>query len=57
MVLHEDQSYGLNSNALLNASVFRSIAINVLRLNGFESIKAALRALANQVQQIFELLQ
>ena len=57
VLLHEDQSYGLNTNALLNASVFRTITINVLRLNGFESIKVALRQLANQVQQIFKLLQ
>ena len=57
VVLGEDDAYGTNSNALLNASVFRSITINLLRLNGFDSIKPALRLLANQVHQIFELLQ
>lgn len=57
VVLAEDDAYGKNSNALLNASVFRSITINLLRLNGFDSIKPALRLLANQIHQIFELLQ
>ncbi len=57
MVLGEDDAYGRNSNALLNASVFRSSVINLLRLNGFDHIKPALRTLANQVQQIFQLLQ
>ena len=57
VVLHEDESYGREPNALLNASVFRSITINLLRLNGFKSLTAALRQLANQVDQIFRLLQ
>lgn len=57
VVLGEDDSYGKHANALLNASVFRSITINLLRLNGFDRIKPALRLLANQVHQIFELLQ
>jgi predicted transposase YbfD/YdcC len=57
VVLEEDASYGREPNALLNASVFRSIVINVLRINGFDSPKAALRKLANQVKQIFRLLQ
>lgn len=57
VVLGEDDAYGTNSNALLNASVFRSITINLLRLNGFDGIKPALRLLANQIHQIFELLQ
>jgi predicted transposase YbfD/YdcC len=57
VVLDEDASYGREPNALLNASVFRSITINLLRLNGFDSPTAALRELANQVKQIFRLLQ
>ncbi|MEM9009428.1 MAG: ISAs1 family transposase [Cyanobacteria bacterium P01_F01_bin.86] len=57
VVLNEDKTYGREPNSLLNASVFRSIAINVLRLNGFESLKPALRELANQIPQIFKLLQ
>ncbi|WP_017296979.1 ISAs1 family transposase [Nodosilinea nodulosa] len=56
-ILHEDKTYGRDSNGLLNASLFRSITINVLRLNGFNSLTAAVRGLANQVEQIFRLLQ
>jgi predicted transposase YbfD/YdcC len=56
VVLHEDETYGRDSNALLNASLFRTITINVLRLNGFHSLTSALRTLANQVDQIFHLL-
>ena len=57
VVLHEDDTYGRNPNALLNASLVRSITINLLRLNGFQSVTAALRELANQVEKIFRLLQ
>lgn len=57
MVLHEDKTYGRDSNALLNASLFRSITINLLRLNGLNSLTSALRELANQVEQIFRFLQ
>lgn len=57
VVLHEDDTYGRDPNALLNASLFRSITINLLRLNGFKSLTAALRKLANQVETIFRLLQ
>lgn len=57
VVLREDQTYGRDPNALLNASLFRSITINLLRLNGFNSLTSALRQLANQVEHIFYLLQ
>lgn len=57
VILEEDRSYGRHPNALLNASVFRSITINLLRLNGFDALKPALRELANQIYQIFLLLQ
>lgn len=57
VVLHEDETYGRDPNALLNASLFRSMTINVLRLNGVKSVTCALRELANQVEQIFRLLQ
>lgn len=39
------------------ASVFRSITVNLLRLNEFKSIAAALRQLTNQGEDIFRLLQ
>lgn len=57
MVLNEDDSYGREPNALLIASVFRSITINLLRLQGFRSLTSALRELANQIEQVFQLLQ
>ena len=57
VVLNEDKTYGREPNALLTASVFRSITINLLRINGFDSLKSALRELANQIPQIFKLLQ
>jgi len=57
VVLHEDETYGRNPNALLNALLFRSMTINLLRLNGFKSLTSALRKLANQVETIFRLLQ
>ena len=57
VVLKEDDSYGRQPNALLIASVFRSITINLLRLQGFESLTSALRQLANQTEQVFRLLQ
>lgn len=57
VVLKEDDTYGRDPSALLNASLFRSITINLLRLNGFDSLTSALRQLANQVEQIFRLLQ
>lgn len=56
-VLKEDDTYGRQPNALLTASLFRSIAINLLRLNGFDSLSFALRQLANRVDLIFPLLQ
>lgn len=57
VLLNEDMTYGREANALLNTSLFRSIMINLLRLNGLNSLAAALRQLANQIQQIFLLLQ
>lgn len=57
VVLKEDDTAGQNANALLNASLFRSILINLVRLNGWQSLTTALRELANQVHLIFSLLQ
>jgi len=57
VLLREDATSTREENALLNGSVFRSIAINLLRLNGFQSIAPALRQFANQVDEIFKLLQ
>ena len=57
VLLQEDKSYGRQQNALLNASLFRSISLNLLTLNGFSSVAGALTELANQVQRIFSFLQ
>ncbi|MGF1535334.1 MAG: ISAs1 family transposase [Elainellaceae cyanobacterium] len=57
VVLKEDDSYGREPNALLVASVFRSIIINLLRLHEFEALTSALRGLANKVDEVFQLLQ
>ena len=56
VLLKEDDSMNTEVNALLNASLFRTIVINILRLNGFQSPASALRALANQVDRIFHFL-
>ena len=56
VLLKEDKSYGREQTALLNASLFRSISLNLLTLNGFTSVAEALTELANQVQRIFSFL-
>jgi predicted transposase YbfD/YdcC len=56
-VLFGEDDYRLDDQqALLNWSLFRTIAINVLRLNGVHSLKTALNKLANRVDIIFTLL-
>ena len=57
VLLKEDDSHNTKVNALLNASLFRTIVLNILRLNGFKSPASALRELANQVERIFQFLQ
>jgi predicted transposase YbfD/YdcC len=56
VVLGEDGHRFEDQQALLNWSLFRTVAINVLRLNGFHSLKTALTKLANRVDMIFPLL-
>jgi predicted transposase YbfD/YdcC len=55
-VFGEDDYHLENAQALLNWSIFRTIVINLLRMNGFQSLKGALRKLANRVEEIFLLL-
>ena len=55
-VFGEDDYRLEDEQALLNWSIFRSIGINLLRLNGFQSLKSALTELANRVDVIFSLL-
>jgi len=56
VVFGEDDYRLEDETALLNWSLLRTIAINVLRLNGFQSLKTALTKLANRVDSIFSLL-
>ena len=52
-----EDDYRLEDGAALrNWSLVRTIVINILRLHGFESLKAALRKLANRIDKIFPLL-
>lgn len=56
VVFGEDDYRLEDEAALLNWSLFRTIAINILRLNGFKSLKTALTKIANRVDTIFSLL-
>lgn len=56
VVFGEDDDRIEDERALLNWSLFRTIAINVLRLKGYQSLKTALTKLANRVDSIFPLL-
>ena len=55
-VLGEDDYRLEDGPALVNWSMIRTIVINILRLNGFQSLKTALMKLANRVDVIFSLL-
>lgn len=56
VVFGEDDYRLEDEQALLNWSVLRTIVINILRLNGFQSLKTAMTKLANRVDVIFSLL-
>jgi predicted transposase YbfD/YdcC len=56
VVFGEDDYRIEDEQALLNWSLVRTIAINVLRLNGYQSLKTALTKLANRVDAISPLL-
>ncbi|PZD70202.1 hypothetical protein C1752_16973 [Acaryochloris thomasi RCC1774] len=56
VVFGEDDYRLEDEQALLNWSLLRTIVINLLRLNGFQSLKAAMTKLANRVDVIFSLL-
>ena len=56
MVLDEDSSRIRLGNAPANLSIIRSLAIAILRYNGYSSITTALRMIAHNLEQIFLLL-
>jgi predicted transposase YbfD/YdcC len=57
VVLHEDRSPLHHPNAAINLSICRNFVINLLRLNGFDSITQALRAIAHDMPQLLQLAQ
>jgi predicted transposase YbfD/YdcC len=56
VVLEEDSSRIRLGNAPANLSIIRSLAIAILRNNGYSSITTALRMIAHNLEQIFLLL-
>lgn len=56
VVFGEDDYRLEDEQALLNWSVLRTVVINILRLNGFQSLKNSMQKLANRVDVIFSLL-
>lgn len=57
VLFDEDKTRFESGQALLAWSIFRSFIINILRLNGFQSLQSTLTKLANRVDLIFPLLQ
>lgn len=56
VVLGEDDYRLQDETALLNWSILRTIVINLLRLNGYKSLKLAMTKLANRIHLMFSLL-
>ncbi|PZD71993.1 hypothetical protein C1752_04334 [Acaryochloris thomasi RCC1774] len=56
VVFGEDDYRLEDEQVLLNWLLFRTLAINILRLKGYQSLKTALTKLANRVDSIFSLL-
>ncbi len=55
-IMNEDDSGIRNANAAANISVFRNIAINIVRGNGFDSVKGASIFFAANIRKLFDLL-
>jgi hypothetical protein len=56
VVLEEDISRIRLGNAPANLSIIRSLAIAILRYNGYSSITTAVRMIAHNLERIFLLL-
>ncbi len=54
--MHEDKSGIKNVIAASNISIFRNIAINILRENDFNSIKDASIYFAGNVKELFNII-
>ncbi|MBW4445282.1 MAG: ISAs1 family transposase [Plectolyngbya sp. WJT66-NPBG17] len=57
VVLREDSSPLCSGHAPENMAILRTIAINLLRLNGFASIAQGIRAVAHDVDRLFSFCQ
>jgi predicted transposase YbfD/YdcC len=57
VVLNEDRSPLSHPNAAINLSICRNFVINLLRLNGFNSITQALRVIAHDIPRLLLLAQ
>ena len=56
VVLEEDSSRMRQGNAPANLSIIRSLAIAILRYNGYSSITTAIRMIGHNLEQIFQLI-
>ena len=56
VVFKEDSSRMRQGNAPANFSIIRSLAIALLRHNGYSSITTAVRMIAHNLEQIFQLI-
>lgn len=56
-VLKEDSTPVCDGHAITNFAILRTIAINLFRANGFDSITQGIRMLAHDVRQLFSFLQ
>lgn len=57
VVLHEDRSPLCDGSAPVNFAIVRTIALNLFRYNGFDSITQGLRHLAHDVRRLFSFFQ
>jgi len=57
VVLKEDAAPMCSGHAPENMAILRTIAVNLLRLNGFDSITRGIRAVAHDLHRLFSFLQ
>jgi hypothetical protein len=57
VVLQEDRAPLCSGHAPENMAILRTIAINLLRLNGFASITQGIRAVAHDIDRLFSFCQ
>jgi len=57
VVLKEDQAHLGDGHALTNFAIVRTIALNLLRQHGFDSITQGLRRMAHSIPGLFSYFQ